>query len=150
MHRGYVKIYLDACCLNRLTNDQSQSRIAEEAEAVERILRLLRDGEIEWLSSTVLKAETSNNPEAERRHEVEVLLSLATDTITLDSQIIRRATELEAAGYGAFDALHLSSAEAGVADVLLTTDDRFVGRAGRGLGSPRVRVLNPVEWLREQ
>ena len=42
-----MKIYLDACCLNRLTDDQSQSRIAEEAEAVERILRLLRDGEIE-------------------------------------------------------------------------------------------------------
>ena len=145
-----MKVYLDACCLNRLTDDQSQSRIAEEAEAVERILRLLRDGGIEWLSSTVLKVETSNNPDAERRQEVEVLLSLATDTITLDSQIIRRATELEAAGYGAFDALHLSSAEAGGADVLLTTDDRFAGRAGRGLGSPRVRVLNPVEWLREQ
>lgn len=113
-------------------------------------MRLLRDGAIEWLSSTVLKVETSNDPDSERRHEVEVLLSLATDTIPLDSQIIRRATELEDAGYGAFDALHLSSAEAGVADVLLTTDDRFVRRAGRGVGSPRVRVLNPVEWTKEQ
>ena len=55
-----MKLYLDACCLNRLTDDQSQARIAEEAEAVERILRLLRDGVIEWLSSTVLKIETSN------------------------------------------------------------------------------------------
>ena len=145
-----MKLYLDACCLNRLTDDQSQARIAEEAEAVERILRLLRDGLIEWLSSTVLKLETSNNPDAERRQEVEILLSLATDTIPLDSQIIRRATELEAAGYGAFDALHLSSAEAGMADVLLTTDDRFIRRADRAVGSPRLRVLNPVEWLREQ
>ncbi len=121
-----MKLYLDACCLNRLTDDHSQARIAEEAEAVERILRLLRDGVIEWLSSTVLKIETSNNPDAERRQEVEVLLSLATDTIPLDDQMIQRATELEAAGYGAFDALHLSSAEAGMADVLLTTDDRFI------------------------
>jgi predicted nucleic acid-binding protein len=145
-----VRIYLDACCLNRLTDDQSQSRIAEEAEAVEKILRLLRDGKIEWLSSTVLKAETSNNPDVERRYEAEVLLSLATDTISPDGQIIRRATELEAAGYGAFDALHLSSAEAGMVDVLLTTDDRFIRRAARAVGSPCVRVLNPVEWLREQ
>ena len=145
-----MKLYLDACCLNRLTDDQSQARIAEEAEAVERILRLLRDGVIEWLSSTVLKIETSNNPDAERRQEVEVLLSLATDTIPLDDQMIQRATELEAAGYGAFDALHLSSAEAGLADVLLTTDDRFIRRADRAVGLPRVRVLNPVEWLREQ
>ena len=145
-----MKLYLDACCLNRLTDDQSQARIAEEAEAVERILRLLRDGVIEWLSSAVLKIETSSNPDAEKRQEVEVLLSLATDTIPLDDQIIRRARELEVAGYGAFDALHLSSAEAGMADALLTTDDRFIRRADRAVGSPRVRVLNPVEWLREQ
>lgn len=143
-----MRIYLDACCLNRLTDDQSQPRIAEEAEAVEQILRLLRAKALEWWSSTVLSAETSNNPDAERRYEVEALLLLATDTILLDSQIVRRAEELEALGYGAFDALHLSSAEAGSAEVLLTTDDRFVRRAARGVGSPRVRVLNPVEWLR--
>jgi len=79
-----------------------------------------------------------------------VLLLPATDTIPLDSQVIQRAKELEALGYGAFDALHLSAAEAGNADVLLTTDDRFIKRAARAAGSPRVRVLNPVEWLREQ
>ena len=117
---------------------------------MEQILRLLRAKTVEWLSSTALKAETSNNPDAERKYEVEVLLSLATSTIPLDSQIIQRAEELEAVGYGAFDALHLSSAEAGIAEVLLTTDDRFIKRAARAVGSPRVRVLNPVEWLREQ
>jgi hypothetical protein len=125
-----------------LTDDQSQPRIAEEADAVEQILRLLRAKAIEWWSSTALRAETGNNPDAERRYEVEVLLLLATDTIVLDSQIIRRAQELEAVGYGAFDALHLSSAEAGSAEVLLTTDDRFIKRAVRGVGSPRVRVMN--------
>lgn len=79
-----------------------------------------------------------------------MLLLLATDTIPLDSQIIQRAKELEAVGYGAFDALHLSTAEAGTAQVLLTTDDRFIKRAARAVGSPRIRVLNPVEWLRER
>src|SRR5580658_4438520 len=112
-------IYLDACCLNRFTDDQSQPRIAQEAEAVEKILRLLRAKTIEWFSSAALEAETSNNPDAERRYEVEVLLSLATRTIRLDSQIIRCAKELEALGYGAFDALHLSAAEGGNAEALL-------------------------------
>jgi len=32
---------LDVCCLNRLTDDQSQVRIREEAEAVEQVLRLV-------------------------------------------------------------------------------------------------------------
>jgi hypothetical protein len=112
-------IYLDACCLNRLTDEQSQPRIAQEAEAVEQILRLLRAKTIEWFSSTVLDAETNNSPDAERRYEVEVLLSLATRTIRPDSQMIHRAKELEVLGYGAFDALHLSAAEAGNAEVLL-------------------------------
>ena len=129
-----MRIYLDACCLNRLTDDQSQPRIAEEAEAVEQILRLLRAETIEWLSSTALKAETANNPDTVRRYEVEVLLLLATNTIPLDSQIIQRAKELEAVGYGAFVALHLSTAEAGNAEVPLTTDDRFIKRAARAVG----------------
>ena len=92
---------------------------------------------IEWSSSSVLEAETSNNPDPERRCGVQVLLLLATNTILLNSQIIERAEELEAIGYDAFDALHLSSAEAGEANVLLTTDDRFVKKAARGVGSPR-------------
>lgn len=145
-----MRIYLDTCCLNRLTDDQSQPRIAEEAEAVEQILRLLRAKTIEWLSSAAVEAETSANPDLERRHGVEVLLSLATSTVPLDRRIIERAKELEALGYGAFDSLHLSSAEAGLADVLLTTDDRLIKQAARAVGTPRVRVLNPVEWLWEQ
>jgi predicted nucleic acid-binding protein len=99
-----------------LTDDQSQARIAEEAEAVEQILCLLSANTIEWLSSAALQAETSNNPDPGRRGEVQVLLLLATKTIPLDGQIIQRAVELEAVGYGAFDALHLSSAEAGRAE----------------------------------
>jgi len=145
-----LRIYLDACCLSRLTDDQSQPRIAEEAEAVEQILQLLRANAIEWTSSVVLRAETSNNPDVERRRSVEVLLSLATHTIPLDGRIVQRAKELEAVGFGAFDSLHLSSAEAGTADVLLTTDDGFVKKAATDVGAPCVRVLNPVEWLREQ
>lgn len=61
-----MRVYFDACCLNRLTDDQTQPRIAEEAEAVEQILRLLRGNTIEWLSSAALEAETSNCPDPER------------------------------------------------------------------------------------
>jgi hypothetical protein len=74
------------------------------------IVRLLHANTIEWPSSTVLEAETSNNPDPEPSREVQVLLLLATSTIPLDRQIIARAKGLEAVGCGAFDALHLSSA----------------------------------------
>lgn len=126
--RGSVRIYLDACCLNRLTDNQSQVRIGREAEAVEQILRLARGNAIEWVSSDALRTELANNPDAERRNEAEVLLSLATETLSLGGDIVQRAQALEAAGYGAYDALHLSAAESGAADVLLTTDDQFIKR----------------------
>ena len=52
-------IYLDACCLNRLNDDQSQHRIREEAEAVELILRRMHSGEVQWISSEALMTRST-------------------------------------------------------------------------------------------
>lgn len=141
-----MKVYLDACSVNRLTDDQSQTRIREEAEAIELILRGMRNGEVEWISSEALADEISRNPELERRLGNAALLKLANETIELDQHIVRRAGDLQAAGYGAFDALHLACAESAKVDVLLTTDDAFVRKASRGDGSPGVPVRNPLSW----
>ena len=86
----------------------------------------------------------------ERRLAAEALLSLASLTIEIDSNAIGRARELGAAGYVFFDALHLASAESAGVAVLLSTDDRLIKRAARGLGTPRIPVQNPVLWIREQ
>ena len=141
-----TKVYLDACCLNRLTDDQTQRRIREEAEAVERILRRMHAGEVQWISSEALTDEINRNPNKERRLENAALLNLAGETIQVDQLTASRAKNLEASGYGAFDALHLACAEAAQVDVLLTTDDGFVRKASRRDGNPRVPVRNPVSW----
>jgi len=111
-----VRIYLDACCLNRLTDDQTQSRIAEMRRPSKRSCACFATGRLSGCPAP-FEAETSNNPDPERRHEVEVLLSFSDRHNPAGCRIIRRATELEATGYGGFDALHMSSAEAAVADV---------------------------------
>ena len=59
-----AKIYLDACALNRLTDDQSQPRTRSEAEAVEKVLYLVWKGEAEWMASIVLEAEIRRIPTA--------------------------------------------------------------------------------------
>ena len=141
-----TRIYLDACCLNRLTDDQSQRRIREEAEAVELILRRMHAGEVQWISSEALTDEINRNPNLERRLGNAALLKLANQTIEVDQKTAGRAKDLEAAGYGAFDALHLACAEAAQVDALLTTDDGFVRKASRRDGNPRVPVRNPVSW----
>lgn len=144
-----MKIYFDACCINRLTDDQTQARIRQEAEAVELVLRRIQEGVIQWISSEALVDEISRNPNVERRLENAALLALASEGIEVTESIAERAANLQSAGYGAYDALHLACAEAAGVDVLLTTDDEFIRKASRGIGSPRVAVLNPLSWSKE-
>jgi predicted nucleic acid-binding protein len=144
-----MKVYLDACCLNRLTDDQMQLRIRQEADAVEQILRRMEAGEIQWISSDALADEIARNPDVERRLENAALLSLAFENVEIDDPIASRAVDLQMAGYGAYDALHLACAEAAQVDALLTTDDGFIRRASRQDGKPLVAVLNPLFWSKE-
>lgn len=144
-----MKVYLDACCINRLTDDQTQLRIRQEAEAVEQILRWMQQGGIQWISSEALVEEIDRNPYVERRLENTALLSLAFESVEVDDSIASRAANLRIAGYGAYDALHLACAEAARVDVLLTTDDEFVRRASRQDGRPLVAVRNPLLWSKE-
>jgi len=144
-----MRIYLDACCLNRLTDDQKQLRIRQEAEAVELTFKWVRDGSVQWISSEALAEEIDRNPAVKRRLENAALLMHAWETVELNDHIAGRAGQLQTLGYGAFDALHLACAEAARADVLLTTDDAFIKKVARGVGSPRVAVRNPLFWSRE-
>lgn len=54
-----------------------------------------------------------------------------------------------AAGFKNFDAFHLASAEAGRAEVFATCDDRLQAAANRPSASLKVRVVNPVNLVRE-
>ncbi len=144
-----AKIYLDACALNRLTDDQRQSRIHTEAEAVEKVLNLIWKREAVWMASIVLQDEIRRNPNREGRNDALRLISLAGELFRPNAVSIERAKTLEALGYGAFDALHLACGEQASVDVLLTTDDRFIRQVERRLGNPTVRVLNPVNWILE-
>src|SRR5260370_10502083 len=114
-----MRIYLDACCLSRLTEDQAQLRIRREAEAVEQILRRIRGSEIQWISSEALTDEIDRNPDVQRRLENAALLALASESVQVDDSIALRAANLQIAGYGAYDAMHLSRHEAAYVDALL-------------------------------
>jgi predicted nucleic acid-binding protein len=145
-----VRVYLDACCLSRLTDDHSQARIREEAEAIEQVLAGVRRGTVDLVSSEALEDEVRRNSSMERRVEAQTILSLAAARIEIDGPIVVRAQDLVGLGYGPFDALHIAAAEFMGADVLLTTDDRLLKRSARKLGNPRIPVRNPLSWIKEQ
>jgi hypothetical protein len=67
--------------LRRLTDDQSQPRVRDEAEAVEGILRFVREGKAICVSSSALEIEISRNPDPERRHDVAALFVFANEVV---------------------------------------------------------------------
>jgi len=144
-----MKVYLDACCLNRPFDDQSQPRVRLEAEAISLILEKLNQGEWEWVGSEILLHELGQNPDAENRQRTLSFASLAQQVVETTEKILSRAEELEEAGFDSYDAIHLSSAEYGKADVFLTTDDQILKVAARKKSLFSFTVENPVKWLEE-
>jgi len=143
------RIYLDACCLNRPFDDQTQGRIRLETEALVHLLRAVEEGKVVWVASDAVAAEISRCPDEIRRSAVEALLARATERGSLSKEVLDRAKVLRSFGLKDFDAMHLALAEAAGVTVLVTTDDRFIAAAGR-LGPPSaVRVLNPVALAAE-
>lgn len=144
-----IRIYLDACCLNRPFDDQTQVRIRLEAEAVLMILTQCETGDWEWVGSEALDWEIGQTPDLERLRRVGALVAHAHRSVPIGPSEVERARELETWGIAAYDALHLACAESGGADVLLTTDDRLLRRSIARDSELHVRVANPLRWLTE-
>jgi len=143
------RIYLDPCCLNRPFDDQSQDRIRLESEAVLLILlRVQQHEDWTWVSSETVQYEVDQTPDSERRRRVQALVSFADVLVHVSDEVVRRAVGLQSLGFKAIDAIHVACAEASRSDALLTTDDRFLRAARRNVGQIRVRVENPIDWLR--
>jgi len=143
-----MRLYLDCCCYNRPFDDLSQDRIHDESEAILSLLRRSRkDGTI-LLGSTVLRMEIDEIRDEGKKSKVESLYRAAREIVDFDDGIQRRAEEIQGqSSIHSMDSLHLASAEAGHADVFLTTDDKLL-RACRDV-ELSVRVMNPVAYLAE-
>lgn len=144
-----MKIYLDACCLNRPFDDQSQPRVRLETEAISIILGQLSQHKWTWVSSEMLLYEVGRNPDSENRQRVLLLAALAHQIVETSDKILRRAEELEKFGFDAYDAIHLASAEHAKVDVFLTTDDQILRISNRKKDILSFTIENPVKWLEE-
>jgi predicted nucleic acid-binding protein len=147
--RAALIVYLDACALSRLTDDPSQLRVRQEAEAMEHFFRHVLAGKVTWIASSILEEEIRKNPNAQSREDALGMLPFAAEFRHPNVGIAERARFLSALGYGGMDALHLAMAEHSKVDLLLTTDDQFLRQAGRGLGNPSIRVANPLDYVKE-
>jgi predicted nucleic acid-binding protein len=144
-----MRIYLDKCCFSRPFDDDVQDRILLEADAVLLILDRVRAGEFTLVGSEALDEEFALDPDENRRRLTRAMLALCHEAVGLEPSDEDRAEELQALGFGMADSYHVASAEKAKCDVLLTTDDDLIAKWQRHRRVLRVRVVNPVDWLRE-
>ncbi len=138
-----MKIYLDTSVYNRPFDEQTQSRILLETIAFSIILRLVRTGDVELVTSSAITYENSKNPFSERKEWVHSCLTLSQHHVFLNDSIRVRGQELERQGIKPLDALHLACAESGNVGYFLTCDDKVVKR----YKGQAMIVCNPVEFI---
>jgi hypothetical protein len=83
-----MQIYLDLCCLNRPLDDQSQTRVRLESEAIGLILEQCGQGKHQWVSSEALEFEAARNPDEEQRRRVLAILQHAAERIQVDNRVL--------------------------------------------------------------
>ena len=145
-----TKIYMDVCCWNRPFDDQTQTRVHLEAEAVLAVVSEIERGDLQLLHSEVVDLEIANTPALELRQRLQVLIPRQHRYVRCEQKVSARAEELERRGFAGIDALHLACAESAGADVFLTTDDRLLRLAVRHADFLRVRVANPLAWMQDR
>ena len=143
-----MRVYLDACSLQRPLDDRSQPRINLEAEAVLTILELVESDHLELMSSEALQFEISRSPDADRKASVDEILELASRTIELVDEIEAHAERLINAGIQPMDALHLASACWAKADFFCTCDDKLLKKSKR-LKNLAIAVVSPLQLIAE-
>ena len=141
------RIYLDACCLNRPFDDQTQPRIALETQAILTILSQCQSGQWKLITSTALDAELAQTPDVERLKNVKAILRIAKIKIISSQLIEDRSIELVKLGFSGYDATHIASAERSRANIFLSTDDRLIKKNQKYIQLIQVPVNNPVQWL---
>ncbi|MCM1309272.1 MAG: PIN domain-containing protein [Butyrivibrio sp.] len=143
-----MKIYLDNCCYNRPFDDQTQERIHLESEAILTILQRGQSKIYEIIGSDVLELEIERMQDIVKKQQVKDLYKVSEICIHYTEEIKNRSKEImEKSNIRTFDSLHIATAEAANADVMLTTDDKLEKMADRL--ELNVKVMNPLKFAWE-
>lgn len=142
-------VYLDACSLQRPLDDKLQPRIFLEAEAILTVLSLVEAGDLELLSSDVLKFEISRIANINRRSEAETLLTLASNVAPVQISTKVLSEQLLAVGVKPLDAAHAAVAIENHVRYFCTCDDKLLKKLKLITFCGHTRFVSPLELVME-
>ncbi len=142
------RVYLDNCAYNRPYDDQSQIRIELETQAKLKIQRLIKDRQIELVSSYMSLYECGENPDKAKA-------ALITDFIDNFSSIFvgiankekieAMAKEIMTTGIKYKDACHVAAAIIAKADYFVSTDIRLLKYK-----TDQIKLINPIDYFYDE
>lgn len=149
-------VYLDLNVYSRPFDDQTQTRVRHETEAINVILEEAKKGKLQLVSSDILYFEVKRILSESKRAKVVGTIKLCAQHIEQDETIEQLAQAIvDHCNIKPRDALHLASAVLGAADYCLTCDDRVarkatnrcVKRIAKKFGKSYVSVMTPIQFV---
>ena len=138
-------IYLDSCCYNRPYDTADQLTVVLEAQCKLYIQQLVKDGLITLVSSYMVRYESSQNPYAERRENIEAYIRQYSSVYVSDErkeEIEQAAADIMRTGVKFKDACHVASAIYAKCNYFITTDKRLLKYK-----SPQIKLVTPIEFV---
>lgn len=145
-------IYFDTNAYARPFDDQTQSRIQAETDALLTIIEAIKAGTLRLLSSDILLFEVHNIFDTEKRTKVLQYLNLCTEHVEQTDEVLQVGKQIQQQCHTrARDALHVASAIVGQARYCLSCDKtvtlmkhtRCYRRIGKTTRQAYFSVMNP-------
>lgn len=136
-------IYLDNSFLNRTFDNQEAGVNKLEAEALLSIIKLVNNGKINLVNSSVIEYENSLNPFPDRKIFVQEILKHSTHYHNINLQTKKRAGNItHEMDISPIDALHIASGEQAKVDLLITCDYNLIKKY-----KGNIKIITPLEFF---
>ena len=139
-----MRVYLDTCVFNRPFDDQRQTRIRLETEAILAIRESIARDEFELVWSYVIELELIRNPFPARRHGTGGWRELSIFEVAPSLSIVSDAIDLRNNGLRDIDSLHVACAISAKSHYFITTDDAILKKSGL---VEEISLANPIDFV---
>ena len=142
-----MRVYMDMCCYNRPYDDQTQLKVALEAQAKLHIQDQIKNKKLELISSYMLRYECSNNPFPMRRDTIFDFIDNNIVGYVGDDRkelIEKKASEIMETGVKYKDACHVAAAIYAGCEYFISTDIRLLKYQTK-----EIKMVNPIEFITE-
>ena len=137
--------YLDSCCFNRPYDNQGNQRVSMETKAIQLIQNEIRAGNIELVTSYILRYENDKSPFLVKKIFIEDFIQKYSSIyVTSDREydVVSIAKNIIDTGVKRYDAYHVACAILAKCDSFLSTDKRLLKYKANDID-----LLNPVDFL---